>query len=686
MTDKAMSAAIGACPLDCPDGCSWIVELEDGQPKKLRGNPDHPFTGKTLCAKTLKYLDEVNHPERLLYPMRRVGAKGSGAFERISWDEAIDEIAGKLQSAIDDFGSEAILPYAGTGTVGLIQGMLGGGKRLFHALGASRHNPNICSMAGHAGMKYTMGSAAGMDPEDLTESKLILLWATNTVETNQHLWPFIRKAQKENNAKVVSIDPIRTETAKRADFHLPLHPGTDGALVLGLIHQLVRTDAVNADYLGRMTVGWEGFRDTVVKEFSVEKAAEVCRLPADDIRKLAAWIAESPPMGIKTAMGLQQHRGGGQAARVLSCLPAVMGSFERPGGGMVYSTGPTYKFNYDALCRPDLQPGGPRRELAMTRLGRSLLETDDPPVKFLFLWGANPVASNPGQGRVRKGLAREDLFTVVIENFRTDTADYADIILPGTMQTEHADLHDSFSHMYIQWNEPVAEPRGECLPHTEIFRRVAAAMNLSEPALFADDETIARELLDSGHPAMSPISLESLKERGWARLNYERPFLPFVRSFPTASGKFEFESAAAEADGHGRFPHFVPPREALKSGPKNSFALVTSASKRMLNSIYGNRNRNAAAGSITISIHPGDADRLSLSDGSKVRVFNQRGEYRAVLICDDKVQPGVAHTPKGYWPRFNGGASANAVVAEDSADMADGPMFKDIRVEIEAAS
>ena len=321
----------------------------------------------------------------------------------------------------------------------------------------------------------------------------------------------------------------------------------------------------------------------------------------------------------------------------------------------------------------------------MSRLGRSLLEADDPPVKLLFLWAANPVASNPGQNRVRQGLARDDLFTVVIENFQTDTADYADILLPGTMQTEHADMHDSYSHMYIQWNEPISPPRGECLPHTEIFRRVARALALTEPSLFADDDTIARELLDSDHPAVAAISLEALKDRGWARLEYERPFLPFLETFPTSSGKFEFESERAQADGHGRFPHYVPPRQAGSgNGESSSFALVTSATKRMLNTVYGNRDRNAVEGAVTITIHPQDASRLNLAQGESVRVHNDHGEYQAILNCDDKVQPGVAHTPKGFWPRFNGGTSVNAVVAEESADMADGPMFKDSRVQIES--
>jgi len=675
---------IGACPLDCPDGCSWIVDLEDGKPVRMRGNPDHPFTGKALCAKTVKYHEYVADPNRLLHPLRRVGKKGEARFERISWGAAITEIALQFQKTIDQFGGEAIWPYAGSGNVGWIQGIVGSGKRLFHYLNASQHNPNICAAAGHVGMGYTTGSAAGMDPEDLVSAKLILLWGTNTVETNQHLWPFITKARSENNAVVVCVDPIESATAKRSDLHIPIRPGTDGALVLGLIHRLVELDAHDKVFLMERTVGWDHFLKEVVSDCSLENMASICGTEQKLLEELANLIATRSPMGIKTAMGIQQHGGGGQALRVLSCLPAVMGDFQKPGGGICYSTGPAYGLNAEALRRPDLQVT-PSRTLPMTRLGTILLEQELTPIKSLFIWAGNPVVSNPDQKRVRAGLSREDLFTVVVENFMTDTCEYADIILPSTMQTEHLDLHDSYSHLYIQLNEPIVPPRGECLPHSEIFRRIAAEMNLTEPALFASDEQLLVDTLNSDDPAMDGITLEKLRETGWARMNLPRPYLPFLNSFPTSSGKFEFTSQKAEADGHGRLPHYVPPFESTNSNSNgDSFALITSANKRLLNSVYGNRLQHQAESVVTVAINPVDANALGVREGERVRVWNDRGDYSATLQVSGDIPRGIAQSPKGFWPKFNGGKSVNATVAERDADMGQGATFKDNRVFIES--
>ncbi|MEM7344022.1 MAG: molybdopterin-dependent oxidoreductase [Chloroflexota bacterium] len=675
---------IGACPLDCPDACSWVVTLEDDQPVKLRGNPDHPFSRGTLCVKVNPYLEYSRHPDRLLYPQRRVGKKGEGRFERISWDEALTEIADRLQTTIDQHGAEAIWPYSGTGTMGFIQGMNGAGRRLFHSLGTSQHDPTICSISGHVGMSYTTGSAAGMDPEDLRHSGLILLWGTNTIVSNRHLWPFLKEA-RDRGAPMVVIDPVQTKTAKRADLHIALQPGTDGALALGLMRQLAQIGAIDESYLKTRTLDWKGFYQEVVDTFSLERTAQICGLHPAEIEQLATLIAENQPLGIRLSMGMQRHLGGGQAARVISCLPAVTGDFQRLGGGLCYSTGPTYKFNLDALWGTHLQKQ-PTRSLAMTRLGHNLLNLNDPPIKTLLMWAANPVVSNPDQNCVRKALSREDLFFVVIENFQTDTADYADILLPSTMQTEHADMHDSFSHLYINWNEPVAPPPGECLSHTEIFRRLAHKLGLNEPELYASDETIAQDALNSDHPAMAGITLETLKEKGWARLNWASPYQPFLEQFFTPSGKFEFRSEKGETDGVGLYPHYTAPVEAAQNGSSavedQTFALLAPANNFMLNSMFANSPHHAKSGEPTVIIHPDDASPQGLTDDSRVRVWNERGTFTAHLHVRPEVRPGVAVTTKGHWAKHHGGQTINATVMERDSDMGRGAVYHDNRVRI----
>ena len=384
---------VGACPLDCPDACSWIVTVKDNEAVKLQGNKVHPFTRGTLCVKVNPYIKYSQLPDRLLYPMRRVGVKGNGRFQRISWDEALSEIAQNLHQTVAEHGGEAILPYAGTGTMGWLQGANGGGRRLFHALGASHHDGTICSVSGHVGMSYTTGSAAGMDPEDLVHSGLILLWGSNTLVSNRHLWPFIKRA-KDRGVPLVVIDPINTKTAQRADLHIAPRPGTDGALALGLMRCLVEMGAEDADYLNGRTLGWQRFKQQILPTYSVEQTAVICDISEEEILTLAKLIAGNTPLGVRLSMGMQRHLGGGQAARVISCLPAVTGDYQKLGGGLCYSTGPTYKLNTAALWGTHLQQK-PTRSLAMTRLGHSLLDLNDPPIKTLIMFAANPVVSNP---------------------------------------------------------------------------------------------------------------------------------------------------------------------------------------------------------------------------------------------------------------------------------------------------
>lgn len=674
-----MGQVIGGCPLDCPDACSWIVTVDDeGRAVRLRGNPDHPFTRGGLCVKVNPYLRHVARDDRLLRPLRRVGAKGEGQFVPIPWDDAIDEMASRLGEVIDEWGGEAIWPYAGTGNVGWIQGSIGAGKRLFHHLGASQHAITICSVSGHVGMSYTTGSAAGMDPEDLARSELVLLWGTNTLTSNQHLWPFVERA-RARGAEVVVVDPVTTRTARRADRHVAPRPGTDGALALGLMRHVADVGATDDAWLAARTTGWEEFRDTVLARWPPARAAAVCGLDTDTVVELAELVARHRPTGIRSSMGMQRHAGGGQASRVLSCIPAVTGDFGRRGGGICYSTAAAYGLDHAALVRPDLMPE-PTRVLPMTRLGQGLLDLDDPPVKALVVWAANPVVSHPDQDRVRRGLSRDDLFCVVVEHFMTDTADYADLVLPSTMQIEHLDVHDSFSHLYVQLNRPAVAARGEALPHTEIFRRLAAAMGVTEPAVLASDEELARDVIESDHPAMAGITFEALSERGWARLGGDAPYAPFADRFPTASGRFEFASDRAEREGAGRLPHYVPPSEATAADVERdgSFALVAAADHHLLNSTFGDSADHARAGEPTVVVHPADAGAVGLADGTRVRIGNERGSFTATLVVADTVRRGVAATTKGHWAR--GGSTVNATVVERDSDMGRGAVYHDNRV------
>lgn len=672
-----MHEVVGACPLDCPDACAWVVTVDGGRPVRLRASREHPFTRGSLCVKTNSYLDHLAHPDRLLHPLRRVGVKGEGRFERITWEEALDEIAERITAAVERHGSETIWPFAGTGTVGWLQGPAGAGRRLWHHLGASRHAVTICSVAGHVGMSYTCGSAAGMDPEDLVHAGIILVWGANPFVSNRHLVPVLGEARRRG-ATVWCIDPRRTATAEWSDRHLAPLPGSDGALALGVMAELVRRGAHDTAFLEERCSGWPEFAASLAA-WTPERTAATCGLTPGEVTDLAAAVAERRPLAVRISMGLQRHAGGGQAARVISCLPAVTGDHGRLGGGIVYSTGPAYTLDEAALARPDLLPG-PVRSLAMTRLGEGLCDLDDPPVTVLVVTGANPVVSNPDTGRVRAGLARPDLFTVVVEHFLTDTAAFADIVLPSTMQPEHTDLHDSFSHLYLQWNEAALPPRGECLSHTEIFRRLARRLGIDHPAVLASDLELAREVLAAG-PTTRTIDLEELRARGWARLDLPRPWLPFAARFPTPSGRFEFVSPRAEADGHGRLPHYVAPAEATSAGP-DELALVAPAATHFLNSTFANRRfHRSRVGEPTVTLHPDDAARLGIGDGERVRVANARGAFEATARVADTVRPGVVAGTKGHWSGPDG-PGVNAVVAERDADMGRGGVFHDTRVRV----
>ncbi len=677
----------GACALDCPDTCSWIVTVKGGEPVALRGDPAHPFTRGSLCNKVADYLSYARSSGRLLYPLRRIGPKGSGEFTRISWDEALERIAEGLGDAIATHGAESIWPYVGSGSMGLIQGVYGAGRRLWNVLGASRHVVSMCTIAGGFGTGYTLGdNRVGMDPETFRFSKLVVLWGANVLTTNPHLWRSILEARR-NGALVVTIDPIRTRTAAQSDWHLAPIPGTDAALTLGLLHVVLAENREDREFIARATVGWEAFR-TRILEFPPSRAAAISGLPTESIVELGRRLAATRPTGIRIGIGIQRHAGGGMAVRTITCIPGVTGDWKHAGGGVSYDTRGFFGVDWAALWRDDLRARS-ARALSMTRLGEGLLEVDDPPVKALFVYASNPMASIPHQTKVRRGLARDDLFTVVVEHFLTDTARYADIVLPATMAIEHQDLLIAYGHLYVAWNEPAAPPAGECLPTTEIFRRLARAMGLNAPPLFDSDETMARQLLGSGHPSLVGITLEELKARGWMRLNYPDPFVPFATAFPTASGKLEFVSERMAQAGLDPVAGYTPAHETSQRDTalvrEYPLALVTPADHYFLNSIFANVPRQRQrSGVATLVIHPDDAAPRCIASGDEVRVANARGAFFAVADVSDRVRPGVIASTKGRWPGDSKqGATVNATVDERDSDMGGGAVYHDNRVRVD---
>ncbi|MGV9305424.1 molybdopterin-containing oxidoreductase family protein [Nonomuraea sp. NPDC003727] len=658
---------LGACPLDCPDTCSWVVTVQDGQAVKMRGNPDQPYTRGALCVKVNRYLEHTRADDRILYPLRRTGPKGSGRFERITWDEALDEIATRLRAIVDEHGGEAIWPYLGTGSLGYLQGCEGvAGRRFWNVLGAGKHSLNICSVAGSLGLARTQGTAGGMDPENFAQARLIILWGTNTLTSGHHLWKFIQDGRAAG-AYVVAIDPIRTRTADQADEHLAIRPGTDAALALGLLNVVLAENAQDEEYLAQHTEGWAEFR-AEIEEWPVERAAEVTGIPAEAVHSLGIRLARTRPTAIRATMGIQRHEGGGTAMRTIAAIPGVTGDWRHPGGGVAYSTTGHVRLNIDR--RFDLL-AGPVRTRFMTRLAADL---DD--VKCLWVYLANPVGSTSDSNRIRRKLLREDLFTVVMEQFPTDTVDYADIVLPATMQTEHMDLHAGYGHMYLMWNEPAVAPAGEALSTTETFRRLAAHMGMTEPSLYDSDLELAAELLSSGHPSLDGITLDRLRKEGWVRMSYPTPFAPFAEGFPTPSGRLRFPR---------RGKAYVPSLSARANPAGDKLTLITPASHTFLNTTFGNNPELLRrAKDPVVLVNPADAHARGLSTGQRVRVVNHNGYFLADVEVSDRVAKGVVASPKGRWPKHTiGGSNPNAVVDERDADMGRGAVYHDNLVELE---
>ena len=682
----------GACPHDCPDCCATLVTVEDGRATRIQGDPEHPFTQGFLCAKVNRYLDRTYHKDRLTTPLRRVGPKGSGRFEPATWDEALTDIGAKLNAIRKSSdGPQAILPYSYAGTMGYVQGE-SIDRRFFNLIGASELDRTICSTCGAEGMKMTVGASMSADGEGLPWSDLVLLWGTNTLTANPHLWPYVLKA-RENGATIIAIDPIRTRTAEQCDEWIGIRPGTDAALALAMMHVIFAEGLEDADYIERHTLGGDQLRERA-KEWPPARVAPLCGIPEETIVSLALRFGRAKSAFIRINYGLQRHGGGGMAVRTIACLPAVCGHWRRPGGGIQLSTSKAFQFNKDALMRPDLQPG-PVRTINMIRLGDALNEGDagvgGPPVKALIVYNSNPAAVAPDRNAVVKGLAREDLFTVVLEHFQTDTADWADWVLPATTQLEHWDVHFAYGHLYASLNRPAIAPLGEAKPNTEIFRLLAARMGLDHPALKEDDIAVIKGALDTKAERMQGVTFDALMEKGWVHLNVPRPYLPFATgAFLTPSGKCEFYSERMKAMGLDPLPTFTPPHEFPETAPdlavKYPLALISSPRHQFLNSTFVNVESVRRGGAPEVVLHRNDAAVRGIKDGVLVVVANDRGFFTGIARVGESVREGVANAPSVWWTKLApDGKNANDTTSQRLTDMGNGPVFYDNLVEISLA-
>jgi anaerobic selenocysteine-containing dehydrogenase len=665
--------------------------VREGKAERLAGDAEHPFTRGFLCQKVARYLERVYHPDRLTHPLRRTGPKGSGQFVCISWDDAVAEIAARLGAiAASAEGPQAILPYSYAGTMGELQG---GSldRRFFHRLGASQLDRTICASAGVAGSDITLGTRAFIDPESVVRSRTIVNWGSNTVVTNSHLWTLMHRARKAG-ATIITIDPYRTPTAAKSDEWLPARPGTDAALALGVLHVVFREGWHDQDYLDRYCVGADLLRRRAREEYPPDRVAAITGLSVGQIEGLAAAIAKDQPSLIRVNYGVQRHRGGGMAVRAITCLPAVVGSWRRVGGGALLSTSRTYPFNRDGLQRPDLIPAG-TRTVNMVLLAEALAgELPPPAVRALYVYNSNPAAVCPDQSRVIRGLRRDDLFTVVHDQFMTDTARYADVVLPATTQLEHFDVHGSYGHFYVQANLPAIAPLAEAKSNTDVFRLLARAMRF-EPELFevSDHELARQALTPPANPKRFPapaafdgVSLERLLAGGPVRLNLPRDFAPFAEGgFDTPSGKCELYSPALAAQGLDPLPNYTPPAEDPQTRPdlasRFPLQLVSPPHPAFLNSTFANvQSLREQAGEPTVELSPDDCLSRGLVDGDAVRVFNGRGTFTARLLVSENVRPGVAVTLGLRW-----GGNCNVTTATTLTDFGAGGTFFDNLVQVE---
>lgn len=679
----------GACPHDCPDTCALLTTVQDGVAVRVQGNPAHPATGGVLCTKVSRYAERSYHPERVLQPLRRTGPKGSGQFAPVSWDEALDTIAARL-GAIAARNPEAVLPYSYAGTMGLVQGE-SMAARFFHRMGASLLERTICAAAGGEGLVYTLGGKLGMRMEFFAEARLILIWGSNSIASNLHFWRHAQEA-KRRGARLVCIDPRRTETAEKCHEHVQLLPGTDAALALALMHELITHGWLDEDYIERHTLGFERLRERAL-QWPPARAAAVCGVPVQQIEDLARAYGTTKPAAIRLNYGMQRVHGGGNAARAVACLPALTGAWRHRAGGVLLSSSGHFPVDRAALQRPDLLAGRQPRTINMVTIGNALLEGvgDDrlreaspafgPKIEALVVYNSNPVAVAPDSTRVVQGFAREDLFTVVLEHFRTDTADYADFILPATTQLEHWDIHTSYGHTDVLLNRPAIAPLGQARPNTEIFRQLAARMGYTEACFADDDLTLCRTAFGDR------LDFQRLLDEGFAPLDL--PEAPFAEGgFPTPSGRCEFYSARLAALGLDGLPDHVPNHEPAGADARYPLAMISPPARNFLNSTFVNvQSLRDIEGEPLLEIHATDAAARGIADGDEVRVFNDRGSHRCLARVSARARPGVVNGLGIWWRKLGrDGTNVNELTSQRLTDLGRGPTFYDCAVQVERSA
>ncbi len=668
------------CPHDCPDTCGIITEVENGKAVKLYGNPDHPVTQGWLCAKVRPYLKHVYHPDRLRYPLKRVGAKGGNQWRRITWEEALGEIGERWQAVIAEYGAEAILPYSFSGTLGVVQ-MSVSNARFWNKLGASRLERSICGAAAKAAVDATLGVRANAPYADVLNSRLLIIWGHNPVSSAPHFMPFLNRAKKAG-ALVIVVDPVRSKTARVATWHLAPRPATDGALALGMAHVITAENLHKADWLQAHTVGWEPF-SAMLNSYPPERVAAITGLTKTDIVKLARLYANTRPGLIKIADGLQRNLNGGQAVRAIAALPALTGQYGQPGGGLFYSASGAIKWDKQVLHRREDCPP-PGRVVNMNRLGAALLgEVSDPPIMSLYVFGANPVASAPNTSKVIQGLQREDLFTVVHELFMTDTARCADIVLPATSQLEQTDLHKPYGHTFLAYNQQAIPPLAESKSNWETMGLLAKTMGFDDYWLHQSPDEIIEELLQTAaanNPALRGLTLERLKSEGFVAIETGIPFSNL--RFPTPSGKVELYSQTLAQRGLDPLPRYLPADDAAAVPPGVSvqqtppLTLLSPAAHHFTSSTFANQaDLLAREGKPVVQINPADAAARGITDGDLVTLENARGGCRLQAVLSDAVRPGVLASPKGRWPQLDPwaendhGRSVNHTTSDALGDM-----------------